>query len=183
MGARVLIVDDVVCSRHLVKRGLEPQGHTIFDVGTAAESIAILKKESIDVIVIDLLMPAKEGFEQFNQLARASGIPIFALTVNIDESYIKKAVLYGIKELLRKPLNFEHFNTLIEKHCPNKANRASKIQLTLPQSVLDAAQAEATKANLPLEAFLNASLSKMFAPSAVEAPAVAEAAVAEPVSA
>lgn len=181
MGARVLIVDDVVCSRHLVKRGLEPQGHTIFDVGTAAEAIAILKKESIDVIVMDLLMPAKEGFEQFNQLARASSIPIFALTVNIDESYIKKAVIYGIKELLRKPLNFDHFNTLIEKHCVNKHNRSSKIQITVPQSVLDAAQAEAAKANLPLEVFLNASLSKLFAPATVEAP-VAEAAP-EPVTA
>lgn len=182
MGARVLIVDDVVCSRHLVKRGLEPQGHTVFDVGTAAEAIAILKKESIELIVIDLLMPAKEGFEQFNQLARASGIPIFALTVNIDESYIKKAVLYGIKEMLRKPLNFDHFNTLIEKHCTKQANRSSKIQITVTQSVLDAVQAEASKANLPLEVFLNASLSKLFAPAPAEAPAV-EAPVAEPVSA
>src|ERR1700759_4858741 len=103
MGARVLIIDDVVCSRHLVKRGLELAGHLVFDGSTAAESAAILKRESLDLIMIDMLMPAKSGFEHFNQIMRGSGIPIFALTSGIDENFIKKAVLYGYKEVLRKP--------------------------------------------------------------------------------
>lgn len=181
MGARVLIIDDVVCSRHLVKRGLEPNGHTVFDVGTAAESVAILKKESIDLIVIDMLMANKDGFEALTHLARATGIPVFAVTAGIDESCIKKAVQYGFKEMIRKPLNFEHFNTLVDKHCSKKTDRSSKIHLSLPQSIINAAQAEAAKANVPLETFLGETLAKMFAPQNVEAP-VAEA-VEQPVSA
>lgn len=169
MGVRVLIVDDVVCSRHLVKRGLEFLGHIVFDVGSGTEATAKLEKESFDLIVIDLLIPGKQGFEAFNQMARASGIPIFALTANIDENYIKKAIHFGLKEVIRKPVNFEHFKALIEKHCSKDGSRASKVQLTIPQHILDAAQEQAQKAKVPVEAFLGDALTRMFAPQNVAA--------------
>jgi len=175
MGVRVLIVDDVVCSRHLVKRGLELLGHMVFDVGNGSEAAAKLDKESFDLIVVDLLIPGKQGFELFNQMARTSGAPIFAMTSNIDEFFLKKAVMFGFKEVIRKPVNFDHFKSLIEKHCLKDGSRSSKVQLTIPQYILDAAQAEAQKAKVPVEAFLGDALTKMFSPQNTPAPEQPEA--------
>lgn len=172
MGIRILILDDVVCARQLVKNGLEAAGHQVFESTSAQDAFKVFERETIDLIVADLHMASKEGFEYFDRAVKTARTPTFATTSGLEENYLRKAILYGFKEVLKKPLNFEHFGALIVKHCAAASNgRMVKIQAKVAQPVLEAIQFAAKAVNAPLEEFIGQELTKMFTQPAIEPPA------------
>jgi len=73
----VLVVDDTVANRKLLRVQLEAEGHTVLEASDGVEALAVLDREPVEVIISDILMPNLDGFglclavrkhERFNAL-------------------------------------------------------------------------------------------------------------------
>jgi PAS domain S-box-containing protein len=86
---RVLIVDDDPETRQLIEDTLSAEGHTPLTTGNGDEALRILERSNIDAIVLDLLLPGRNGFELLTEIRareRSRRIPVMVLTVkDLDE--------------------------------------------------------------------------------------------------
>jgi signal transduction histidine kinase/ActR/RegA family two-component response regulator len=80
---RVLIIDDEVPSRYLMRRLLEEQGCTVIEATSGLDGLALAASERPDLIMLDLVMPGLTGFEvaeRLRQNAESSDIPVYIVT-------------------------------------------------------------------------------------------------------
>lgn len=66
--ARILIIDDELSMRSLIRLILEQSGYEVADAQDGDEGIKLQKAQPADLIITDLLMPGKEGFETIIEL-------------------------------------------------------------------------------------------------------------------
>jgi threonine synthase len=82
--SRVVIVDDTSDARRLIMRILQSQGdYTLFEATNGREAIDIAKRESPDLIILDLMMPEIDGFAVLDALKKDSQtaeIPVIVVT-------------------------------------------------------------------------------------------------------
>jgi CheY-like chemotaxis protein len=104
-GIHVLIVDDEADGRELVGRFLHAAGATVQTAGSAAEALAVLDKETFDVIVSDLAMPGEDGLALVGAV-RARGIrtPMVALTAHAGAQMRVRALMAGFSTYIAKPV-------------------------------------------------------------------------------
>jgi len=107
---KVLIVDDIPANVWLLKVMLENSGLQVFTAESAEEALIQLKKEKIDIILLDVLMPVVDGFELANQLkndANYKEIRIIFLTALTATSDVVKGFHQGGDDFISKPFNKE----------------------------------------------------------------------------
>lgn len=100
--ARILMVDDdpgfLLASGAL----LEAEGHEVVKAESAAEATDILGTMTPDLILLDVLMPGKDGFKFSDELAdddRLSGVPVVLVTSIADSSGQMMSALHDDKGL------------------------------------------------------------------------------------
>jgi CheY-like chemotaxis protein len=102
----VLVIEDDKIMGQMVTEILDDIG---FDVTTASNGMVALdklKQESIDFIVLDILLPEMDGFEIYTKLQEDPAtreIPVMIITAWSDEKNIERASQLGIKHFLPKP--------------------------------------------------------------------------------
>jgi two-component system, OmpR family, response regulator len=78
---RVLVVEDEVKIARAIRRGLEHEGYAADVVGTGEEAIIRATEHDYDVVVLDVMIPAPDGFAVCRQLrARNRWAPVLMLT-------------------------------------------------------------------------------------------------------
>jgi len=108
-GARVLVVDDELDARELLRRLLVECKAIVFTAAKADEAISLLKSEQPDVLVSDIGMPGEDGYsliQRVRALDDASGgrTPAIALTAYARSKDRVKAVVAGFQQHLSKPV-------------------------------------------------------------------------------
>jgi two-component system phosphate regulon response regulator OmpR len=103
---KIVIVDDDTRIRDLLRRFLSPEG---FDVLLAEDGRAldrILQRETIDLIVLDLMLPGEDGLSICKRL-RASGVktPVIMLTAKVEDVDRITGLEIGADDYLGKPFN------------------------------------------------------------------------------
>ena len=100
--ARILLVDDdegyLLASGHL----LEAEGHEIVKATSAADARTILDGYKPDLILLDVLMPGKDGFKFSDELAEdpeLAGVPVVLVTSVADSSGQMMSALHDDKGL------------------------------------------------------------------------------------
>jgi len=103
---RVLVVED---DRFMGQVFLEMLSDVGFKVIRAANGVTALKKlqeETIDFIILDILLPAMNGFEIYERIQEnpdTKDIPVMMVTAWADSLHLSKASQMGIKHFLAKP--------------------------------------------------------------------------------
>ena len=108
-NVQVLVVDDEVDARELMKRLLEMAGATVSMAGSASEAIERILAARPDVLVCDIGMPAEDGYSLIRQLrvleeSRESALPAVALTAYARSEDRTKAIRSGFQNHLAKPV-------------------------------------------------------------------------------
>ena len=62
--ARILVVEDDLPVRTVIRRMLTAEGHDILEASNGEEAIEIFLTETVDLIILDILMPVKEGLKR-----------------------------------------------------------------------------------------------------------------------
>ena len=103
--AVVLVVDDEVRIRDLVRRYLEHDGHQVLTAGTGAEALAIGDRPDIELVILDLRLPDIGGEEVARELRRNSDVPILMLTAKVDERDRIGGLEAGADDYVTKPFS------------------------------------------------------------------------------
>jgi two-component system, OmpR family, KDP operon response regulator KdpE len=105
---RILIVDDEPAIRRFLHTSLSAQGYQVFEAEDGASALASLRRDPLDVLVLDLGLPGMDGFEVIRQLRESgSTLPIVVLSVRADEAGKVKALDMGADDYVTKPFGIE----------------------------------------------------------------------------
>ena len=103
--AVVLVVDDEVRIRDLVRRYLEHDGHQVLTAGTGAAALDIAAHTQVDLIVLDLRLPDIGGEDVAAEIRRTSDVPILMLTAKVDERDRIHGLEVGADDYVTKPFS------------------------------------------------------------------------------
>ena len=139
----ILIVDDIDLNRRLLKAMLKTAAYRILEAARPSAAIAILEREKVDLVVVDLVMPEMSGPEVCHLLKserRTQLIPILMTTSVQGTENEVTGIESGADEFLIKPLQPAVARTRIRAMLRNKAltdslEEAETILFALAQSV------------------------------------------------
>lgn len=101
----ILIVDDDQKMREFVALFLRSSKYTVFEAADGRTALNILSKGTIDLIVLDIMLPDISGFDLCSQIRVRSSVPIIFLTALADEEY--QMIGYRVEgdDYITKPFN------------------------------------------------------------------------------
>ncbi len=118
-GTAVLMVDDEPGLRRITALAIAAAGGEAFEASDGREAIAILERSGIDVAVIDVFMPEKEGLETIVEARqRWPGLKVIAISgggVVGPMDVLHVAQLVGADVVMTKPFSLSHLIAEIER--------------------------------------------------------------------
>ncbi|MGE3537454.1 MAG: response regulator [Candidatus Tectimicrobiota bacterium] len=109
MPATILIVDDDATNVALLESVLESAGYTLLSARNGVEALALLARNTPDLILLDLMMPELDGFEVCRRVKASPhwcDIPIIILTALDDVDDYTRAIACGADDFMSKPFTF-----------------------------------------------------------------------------
>ena len=103
--ATVLIVDDEKDIRTALKIYLKPEGYTLLEAETGRQALDILQKESVDLVLLDIMMPVMDGMETISRLREFSNVPVILLTAKSEDTDKVMGLNVGADDYVTKPFN------------------------------------------------------------------------------
>jgi DNA-binding response OmpR family regulator len=85
---RVLVVDDEQRILNFLSSKLKATGYDVFTAGNGVEALEQVQAQEPDLVVLDILMPKKDGFETLKELRTFSPVPVIILSAkgtNVDK--------------------------------------------------------------------------------------------------
>jgi two-component system sensor histidine kinase/response regulator len=109
---RVLVTEDNPVNQMLTVDLLENQGHTVFVAATGTEALAVLEREAIDLVLLDVQMPEMSGFEvaarvREKERGGSRHVPIIAVTARAMKGDRERCLAAGMDDYLAKPIRGE----------------------------------------------------------------------------
>jgi DNA-binding response OmpR family regulator len=101
----ILIIEDEKSVSEILKAYLEKEGYRVYSTESGLNGIEVFRKEKIDLVILDLMLPDIEGEEVCKILRRISDIYIFILTAKVSLSDKIEGLNIGADEYLTKPLS------------------------------------------------------------------------------
>ncbi len=106
---RILVIDDDVQVRQMLKQTLERKGYEVVDAADGAEGIKLYRAEPTDLVITDIIMPEKEGIETIMELKRDfPDVKIIAISGGgrVDPgNYLEIARRWGVEHTFTKPFD------------------------------------------------------------------------------
>jgi DNA-binding response OmpR family regulator len=105
MTARILVVDDDVTVRDVVRRYLELAGHEVELAGDGEQALRSFAFREPDLVVLDLMLPGIDGLEVCRRLRQASAVPVVMLTALGEEEDRIAGLQLGADDYVTKPFS------------------------------------------------------------------------------
>ncbi len=105
---KVMIVDDDTEFLEELNETMSASGYEMISVNDSTTVVDIASRVKPDLIILDLKMPGKSGFqlaEEIRRLPELEKIPIIAMSAFFKEEYAFLLSIFGIKKCLKKPFN------------------------------------------------------------------------------
>jgi DNA-binding NtrC family response regulator len=105
-GEAVLVVDDDLAMREMLVAQLFDQGMPALGAGSVEEALGALGRREFGVVVCDLHMPGRDGFELMGELQRlGEATPVILMTSFVSRETAERAKAAGAFECLSKPFD------------------------------------------------------------------------------
>ncbi len=115
--SKILVVDDEMANRLLLHGILGPHGYEIFEASNGEEALEMVEKIKPDLVLLDVVMPKKNGFEVCQALKSSNKtklIPVVMLT-SLDQLQDKlRGVDLGADDYINKPFNLAELTTRVK---------------------------------------------------------------------
>lgn len=105
MAENILVVDDEFKIRKVIRAYLEKEGYTVITAENGQEALNYFKNETINLIVLDLMLPEISGEEVCRRIRQNSDIPIIMLTAKGQENERIEGLNIGADDYVVKPFS------------------------------------------------------------------------------
>lgn len=101
----ILVVDDEVRIRSIIKKYAEFEGHTVTEAGDGMEAVRLCRAKEFDIIIMDIMMPELDGFSACREIRKFSQTPIIMLSARGEEYDKINGFSLGIDDYVVKPFS------------------------------------------------------------------------------
>ena len=105
MSKRVLVVDDEKLIVKGIRFSLEQDGMEVDAAYDGEEALKLIRENTYDIILLDIMLPKYDGFEVCQQIREFSDVPVIMLTANGDDMDKILGLEYGADDYITKPFN------------------------------------------------------------------------------
>ena len=103
---KILVVDDESRMRKLVKDFLVRNDYEVYEASDGEEAIDVFYEEKdIALIILDVMMPKRDGFDVLREIRESSSVPVIMLTAKSEESDELDGFELGADEYISKPFS------------------------------------------------------------------------------
>ena len=102
---KILVVDDEMLIRNVINEYLKREGFEYIEAENGEQAINIIKKENIDLIIMDVMMPRLDGFSAAKEIKKIKDIPIIMLSARKEEYDKLTGFDLGIDDYVTKPFS------------------------------------------------------------------------------
>ena len=112
-SATILLVDDEESVQKLLRYPLERDGFRIVPAWDGEEALERFRREHVDLVVLDVMLPKLDGLEVCKRLRAESSVPIIMLTARDDELDKVLGLELGADDYITKPFSIREFRSRI----------------------------------------------------------------------
>jgi two-component system, OmpR family, KDP operon response regulator KdpE len=150
----VLVVDDEKPLRDFVRRNLEVRNFEALTAANGLEALAHFQNHSIDLVIVDLMMPHMNGLETIRRMRESSLVPIIVLSALGEEGDKVQALNLGADDYLTKPFGVDELLARIKAVLRRAQRPAATVdgqRLVRGELVADFERHQVTRRGEPLE--------------------------------
>jgi DNA-binding response OmpR family regulator len=107
---KILVIEDDPVARADLQARLEANGYVVARAADAASALTVVNREQPDIILLDLGLPAGDGYlvlERLRKIPALATIPVLVLTGRTDAETRQRVAALGVAPLLTKPVETE----------------------------------------------------------------------------
>ncbi|HZH97898.1 MAG TPA: response regulator transcription factor [Fimbriimonadaceae bacterium] len=102
---KVLIVDDEATIAETIEHKLRREGFSTFTADSAEEGMRLFRRVNPDLIILDIMLPQRSGYDLCRAIRKDSSTPIIFLSARAEESDRVKGLELGADDYVIKPFN------------------------------------------------------------------------------
>jgi DNA-binding response OmpR family regulator len=114
---RILVIEDEPAIADFLERGLTAEGYSVTSASTGEEGEALLRAEDVALVILDVMLPGKDGFAVLEGIRRENpSLPVMLLTAR-DQVYDKvQGLNKGATDYVTKPFSFDELVARVRAH-------------------------------------------------------------------
>ena len=122
----ILVVDDEVRIRSIVRKYAEFEGHTVAEAADGMAALSLCKTNDFDIVIMDIMMPDLDGFSACREIRKFSQVPIIMLSARADEYDKINGFSIGVDDYVVKPFSPKELMMRVEA-VMKRASHAPKV--------------------------------------------------------
>jgi DNA-binding response OmpR family regulator len=103
MSHRLLVVDDDRRIREIMQVALSEEGYIVDAANDGDEALEAIRRNVPDLLILDVMLPGRDGFELAREIRRTSSLPIILLTAKTDTIDVVVGLESGADDYVTKP--------------------------------------------------------------------------------
>jgi two-component system, OmpR family, lantibiotic biosynthesis response regulator NisR/SpaR len=116
MRGAILVVDDEDKIVQFVQDALEDEGYTVFTAFDGAQALLVAREHHLDLIILDIMLPRRDGFAVCRELREELEIPILFLSAKQSDADKIQGFSVGADDYVMKPFSMKELLARIEAH-------------------------------------------------------------------
>ena len=129
MAKKIVVVDDEKPIADILQFNLEKEGYDVLTANDGDEALELILKEVPDLVLLDIMLPGKDGMEICREVRKSHDMPIIMLTAKDDEIDKVLGLELGADDYVTKPFSTRELIARV------KANLRRKVPVDDPKEV------------------------------------------------
>lgn len=113
--ARILAIDDEEQICAIIKKALEKEGHVVTCLASVDE-FETMNVAGFDMILLDIMMPGKDGYEICSEIREKVDCPIIFITAKALDQDLEKGFFVGADDYIKKPFSIAELRARVQAH-------------------------------------------------------------------
>jgi DNA-binding response OmpR family regulator len=135
--AKLLLIDDDESLTELLSDYLKKQGHSVCLASDGLDGVRQLFAHQPDLVVLDVTMPYRDGWQTLERIREMSQIPVIMLTARAEEMEILKGFALGADDYVTKPFSFAQLDARVTAVLARTGQKSTDDQTRLEEDGLE----------------------------------------------